>query len=140
MGFLNDDELLAKTISDNNNIPLSFITEALHNIPVLNNDIIQINLGITEEMEKTLPPDLFIIYMKPSQLMTMMHLYSVYRIQPVISTYSMLSMCGNVFANSYINKAISISFGCPDSRKYGDVYDNELVIGITYQLAKYLTA
>ena len=140
IGFDKDNEKLVKTISENSNIPESFINNALSDIPTLSCDVRNINLGMTREMEETHTPDLYIMYVQPSKITEMMHLYAQYKIQPSIPTYSLLSICGNVFANSYVNQLISISFGCLESRKNGGVDDNEVIVAVPYQYAKYLTA
>lgn len=138
IGFDKENQKLAQTISENNSIPVSFIIEALNNISILKDNVTQINLGITQGMEKLLPPDLFIMYVQPSIITKIMHLFSQYKIQPSIPIYSLLSICGNVFANCYNNKIPCISFGCPDSREYGGVKENEVIIGIPAKLVKYL--
>ncbi|MBA7548025.1 hypothetical protein ES705_40471 [subsurface metagenome] len=140
IGYDKDNYKLAKTISRKNGIPVSFITDALSNIPAFKDDVNHVNLGITEEMEEILPPDLFIMYVQPSKITEIMHLLAKQKIQPSIPDYSLLSICGNVFANCYINQLLSISFGCPESRKNGGVDDNEVIVGIPYPYAKYLTA
>jgi len=57
-------------------------------------------------------------------------------IRPFIASYSLLSICGNVFARGYNTSNICISFGCPESRKYGGVDMDEVVIGIPGEMAK----
>lgn len=138
IGFDRDDQELANFISVNTQIPAPFISNALKNIPVLNHGIIQINVGITQEIEELLPPDIFIMYVHPSKITEIMHLLARYEKQPSIPPYSLLSVCGNVFTNCYINQCVSISFGCPESRKNGGVENNEVIVGIPYQYAKYI--
>ena len=43
---------------------------------------------------------------------------------------SLTAMCGDVAVQTYLTKKICISFGCDDSREYGEVSDEELVVGI----------
>ena len=138
-GFDKDDQKLANIISNNNGISKSFVSKALSAIPSINSGIIHINLGIIDELEKKLPPELFIIYVQPSKITEIMHLLAKHGIQPSIPNFSLLSICGNVFANTYLNHQISISFGCPESRQHGGVEDNEVILGIPYKYAKYLT-
>ena len=140
IGFDKDDEKLVKTISSNNTIPESFVDDAISNISTLNLNVRHINLGMTSEMEEASPPDLYIMYVRPAKITEIMHLYAQYKIQPSIPTYSLLSICGNVFANSFDNQLISISFGCPESRKNGGVNDNEVIVAVPYKYAKFLTA
>jgi len=135
IGFENDDSQLAKTVSENNQIDLMFVANALNNIPKVHN-IKNINLGMTEYMEKETRPDLFILYLKPDKITSIMHSLAKRRIKPSIPAYSLLSVCGNVFANTYKNHVVSISFGCPESRKYGGIDNNEIVLGFKYDIAE----
>jgi uncharacterized protein (DUF169 family) len=43
-------------------------------------------------------------------------------------------ICGNVVVKSYIDQEISIFFGCPDSRKYGGIEKEQLVIGLLHKV------
>lgn len=135
MGFDKGDNKLAKAISENNNIPLNFILASLKKIPKLKNEPYNITLGITEEMEECIKPDVYIIYTQPVHSMKIIHECAKMKIQPVMSPYSLLSICGNVFVRSYQDKNITISFGCPESGKLGGVNKNEIIIGIPYKIA-----
>ncbi len=135
IGFDNNDRQLAQTITGNNKIPSSFIISALNSIPSLH-DISHINLGVPGYMKKELTPDLFILYVKPERITRIMHALGKGKIMPSIPPYSLLSVCGNVFANCYINQTVSISFGCPESRKYGGIEQDEIVIGLPFKTAK----
>lgn len=138
IGVDNDDQKLAAFISENTKITTSFILEAFKNIPMLNSRFSHFNLGITEDVEKLLPPDLFVAYVMPSTITRIMHVFAQQNIQVAIPPFSLLSVCGNVIANTYVNRMPSISFGCPESRKHGGVQDNEVVIGIPADMVKYL--
>jgi len=137
VGFEIDDRHLAKTITENNHIPVKFVMNALKIIPALQ-DIRHINLGLTEYMEKDTKTDLYIVYAQPGSVTSIMHTLAKHNIMPSIPPYSLLSVCGNVFANCYINRTVSISFGCPESRKSGGIEGNEVVLGIPYKAARYL--
>jgi len=103
-------------------------------------DVYNITLGITKEMEKFVQPDVFIIYTQPVNIMQIIHDCAKKEIQPVISPYSLLSICGNVFIRSYQDQNINISFGCPESRKFGGVDNEEIIIGIPYEMAFLINA
>jgi len=135
IGFDNDDIFLAQTISDNNKIPVQFILSALKEIPKLSG-INHINLGLTEKMEKEANPDLFIIYIKPSVVTSIMHKLAKIEVRLSILPYSLLSVCGNVFSNTVKNRTVSLSFGCPESRKFGGIGKDELVVGLPVEIAK----
>lgn len=131
MGFNNDETMLAQTIAENNKIPISFIVSAMKKIPVLQG-IRFINLGMPGFMESELIPDLFILYVQPSQITSIMHSLAKHKMMPSVPAFSLLSVCGNIFANCCKNKVISISFGCPESRKHGGIEKNEVVLGVPY--------
>lgn len=41
------------------------------------------------------------------------------------------SLCGDAFANPYINDGVNFTLGCSGSRNYADIKDNEMIIGIS---------
>jgi len=57
---------------------------------------------------------------------------------PEISKYTMMSVCGNVVTKSYMADVVSISFGCPESRKNGGISPEEVAVGIPFDLVKKL--
>lgn len=134
LGFDNNENKLTKTISENNNIPLQFIDRALHNIPRSHN-INHIILGMTEFMEQEKKPDLFIVYVKPHIITKILHALAKQSVIPSLPPYSLLSVCGNVFSNCHQNKNVSMSFGCPESRRHGGINKEEVVVGIPYAIA-----
>ena len=138
LGFNKDDVYLSNLISENNHFDLEFVTRALIEIPVIPYDIHHINLGITEDMEHFLHPDLFIMYIKPHLITRFMHIFAKKNIQIGILPYSLLSVCGNVFANTCNNHKVSLSFGCSESRESGGVSDDEIILGIPFDIAELL--
>lgn len=140
-GFRKDnDEDLSLHISESTGISVELVREMLDDTSVIKDQINNLALGITEEMEKTYKPDFFIIYTSPLRSMQLIHhLAKTSGIRPFIAPYSLLSICGNVFARGYNTGNVCISFGCPESRKYGGVDMDEVVIGIPGEMAKQLT-
>jgi uncharacterized protein (DUF169 family) len=43
---------------------------------------------------------------------------------------SVMAVCGNVAVKAYLTDRICLSFGCPDSRKYGAIGRDQLVVGL----------
>ncbi len=134
LGFDNDDSSLANIISKNNKIPLQFIKNALCEIPKLKN-IDNVYLGIDENMEKEIQPDLYIIYVQPGMVTKLIHTLAKIGIKPSVPPFSLLSVCGNVFSHCYKNNTVSLSFGCPESRKCGGIEKNEVVLGFSFEYA-----
>ncbi|MFO8235843.1 MAG: DUF169 domain-containing protein [Bacteroidales bacterium] len=134
LGIEEEDDELAKTISENTQIPVSYVREGLENIPVIQDPVYNVVFGIDEKMENELKPDVFIAYTSPENIMKFIHQAASLEIQPQIPPYSLHSICGNVFSRVFEDEVISISFGCPESRKYGGVNADEAIIGIPYDL------
>jgi uncharacterized protein (DUF169 family) len=42
------------------------------------------------------------------------------------------AVCGNVAVKAYVDKKVSLSFGCEDSRQYGGISRDRLIVGIPY--------
>jgi len=138
LGFDKADRALAEIINENNGIPIPFIRDALQFIPKLEG-IKRINLGLTDYFATRLKPDLYIVYALPAKVTALMHFLAKNNIKPTIRPFSLLSVCGNVFSNTLKNQAVSISFGCPESRKSGGVEENEVVIGMPAKVVKLVT-
>lgn len=45
-----------------------------------------------------------------------------------------MAVCGSAVVNSYVNHTISLSFGCPDSRQYGGIRPEQLVVAMPADL------
>jgi uncharacterized protein (DUF169 family) len=137
IGFQNNNGQLATKISDENNIPVKFISTALKKIPVLKG-ITHINLGLTECIENDTQPDLYIMYVEPFKITELMHKLSKMVLIPSVTPYTCLSVCGNVFANCYLNQKVTISFGCPESRESGGIGKDEIVVRLPFTVAENL--
>lgn len=133
IGFDKDDRQLAEIISDRNDIPNQFVDETLKDIPK-QTEIKNISLGITDYMEERIQPDLYIIYLQPANVTAVIHALAKHGINVSISPYSLLSVCGNVFSKTLQNEEVTVSFGCPESRKAGGIHHDEVVMGIPQKI------
>jgi len=82
------------------------------------------------------PPDLLVAYIQPQQFMRVLNVYHRIlgdKLKLELSGYA--AVCGNVAVNTYLHKKISLSFGCEDSRQYGGISRDRVVVGIPYALA-----
>lgn len=123
--FYRDDKKLAAQISEETNISHRFILNALNEIPVINNPVKNITLGSSEE------PDVIIAFAKPDKITQLILLYATYfEEKPLITPYFFMSVCGNIVAQTYNTGKICISFGCPESRKFGGILEDEVIVGI----------
>jgi len=75
-------------------------------------------------------PDMYIFYMTPKRFMEFLKVYQRTGNSLKVILSSLTAMCGDIAAQTFLTKRICISFGCDDSREYGDVADGELIVGI----------
>ena len=75
-------------------------------------------------------PDILIFYINPVRFMELLKIYQRTGNSLGVKLSSLTAMCGDVAVQTYLTKKICISFGCDDSREYGEVSDEELVVGI----------
>jgi len=135
------DDKICLHISENTGIPRIFVRKMVQNTPAIKISLNNVYLGITNEMEEKYIPDFFIVYTNPVKVMQLIHeLARNNQKRPFISSYSLLSICGNVFVRGYNSDNVCVSFGCPESIKYGGVAENEVIVGfpenITQELFK----
>ena len=45
-----------------------------------------------------------------------------------------MSVCGSAVVSSYVNHTVSLTFGCPDSRRYGGIGPEQLVLALPADL------
>jgi uncharacterized protein (DUF169 family) len=133
IGILKDDSLLVKQIRKESKIDYPVIQYALKNIPHFNEPLKNILMGMDENLEKEVQPDMFIVFLTPARIMNLMKEYALKVKQfPAIKPYIFLSICANVFVSTYQSQIMNISFGCPESRKYSGLSNQNLVAGIPY--------
>ena len=133
MGYNNNDIQLSGLIAENNGIPLLHVEESLMVIPRMDTEIFNVTMGMLNDMEKDVPPDMYIIYTKPEKVTKLMYQYARKNKKLSVPPVLFLSVCGNVFVNTFLNQTCSISFGCPESRVNGGINEDEVIVGIPYQ-------
>ncbi|MEE4177913.1 MAG: DUF169 domain-containing protein [Bacteroides sp.] len=139
MGLTMDERALVENIHQESGIDREFIWQAVKDIPRLEKPIENILLGIDSQMEKEIQPDMYIVFLQPAQAMELMKDYALKLKEfAVIKPCIFMSVCGNVFVNTIKSRVLSISFGCPDSRKYAGLTDDLLVAGIPHESCKKL--
>ena len=84
-------------------------------------------------------PDIFIFYMTPKRFMEFLKVYQRTGNNLKVKLSSITAMCGDVAAQTLLTEKICLSFGCDDSREYGEVADEELIVGIPKRAIELLT-
>lgn len=139
MGLLKSNCELITHLANESNMSKPMVSSALADILAFPEPIENVYLGIQPEMEEMIRPDLFILQIKPRETMDLIRLYSAKTNSfPIIKPYTFLSVCGNVLVGSLQQKQMSISFGCPESRRYGGIDDENVIVGIPYDLCNLL--
>ena len=126
----NSDEKLAQKLADKIGMTQNISLDLIKRVPVLNEEFSGVSLG------KDIDGDVYISYISPESAMKLVRCWQKITGNNLNTEISgIMSVCGNVAVKSYINKNISISFGCPDSREYGSIKEEQLVIGIPHNIA-----
>lgn len=129
----NNDTKLAKRLSQKTGMNQDVAYELIKSVPVLNENIVGISLGAN------IQGDVYISYASPESAMKLIRKWQKMTSQNLRADISgIMSVCGNVAVRSCLGQNISISFGCPDSREYGGIEKEQLVIGLPCNIASSL--
>lgn len=138
-GLSLSDEHLIKHISEESKISTSIVKMVLQDTPVFDQPVKNIFLGIQNQMEEEIRPDMFILQIKPKDVMELIKQYILKTSKfPIIKTHPFLSVCGGVLVSTIKQKLMSISFGCSDSRRFGGVDDSDVIVGLPFNICKQL--
>jgi len=80
-------------------------------------------------------PDVYVSYMLPETAMHIVRSWQrVFGENLPVCVSCVMAVCGSAVVNSYVNHAVSLSFGCPDSRRYGGIQPEQLVVAMPADL------
>jgi len=80
-------------------------------------------------------PDVYVSYVVPETAMRIVRTWQrIYGKSLPVKVSGIMSVCGSAVVNSYVNHTISLTFGCPDSRRYGGIGPEQLVIALPADL------
>lgn len=109
------------------NIPLKNAARIVKGLPSMEIAPIAIGLNGGET------PDLLVACLQPEQFMRFLNVYQrVFGEKLKVELSGFAAVCGNVAVNTYLHKKVSLSFGCEDSRQYGGISRDRLIVGIPY--------
>ncbi len=84
-------------------------------------------------------PDVIVSCLQPQQFMRLLEVYQgIFGKTLKVDLSACAAVCGNVAVKAYITKRIALSFGCEDSRQYGGISRDRLIVGIPYALSNKL--
>jgi uncharacterized protein (DUF169 family) len=100
--------------------------ELVGQVPVLADSYAGIRIGDCAD------PGVLVTYVRPEAAMRLIRLWETamgHSLHAEIS--SIMAVCGNAVVKAHVSHAISVSFGCPDSRQYGGIQPEELVVAVS---------
>jgi len=93
--------------------------------------------GVSVTIGSTNSPDMAISYAQPEAAMRLLRLWQQAKGTDLdMAASSVMSVCGSVVAKVHRTHRICLSFGCPDSRKYGAIGRDRLVIGLPIDMVR----
>ncbi|MBR0473108.1 MAG: DUF169 domain-containing protein [Methanosphaera sp.] len=107
-------------------------TDALPQIPPLKKA-----LGYAPLTDATFQPDVIVIYALPSQAFHVAQLFKTKLKTRFEANFNgTASLCADAVAYPYISGKSNMTLGCMGSRKFSDIKDEEMVIGLTFDEAQ----
>ncbi len=123
------DSQLLDSCQDKCKVSDKILKSLLSSIPRFKKPFSHIGLNTDDE------PDLMISCIAPQEMMRIIKVYNNRSGKNVeVSLNSMMGLCGNIAAKTYLEEKINISFGCLDSRKFADMRRDSLAVGIPRKL------
>lgn len=125
LGWNNGRETIAKTMAEKAGMDVDIARKVIENSPRMKAVADVVTVGTYKT------PDIVISYAQPEVAMKVIREWQALSggLLPM-HVSGFMSVCGAVAARSFCTGRICISFGCPDSREYGKIGRDRLVIGI----------
>ena len=119
------DDSLTLHLSEKTGINRDKARQLVGQVPVLGSSYAGIRVGGGTD------PDVLVTYVRPEAAMRLVRLWEIGAGHSLpVDISSIMAVCGNAVVKAHVTGAISISFGCPDSRQYGGVRPEEMVIAV----------
>jgi len=126
LGLLDDDLALARRISEKAGVPLDTLRKALAETPCLTTPITAVSLGPNHDQSEVV-----VGYVQPKEAMNLLRRWQVCFGQvPVVPLSSFLAICAWVVVRARKLDEICVSLGCLDSRQFGGIGSDTLVVGM----------
>jgi uncharacterized protein (DUF169 family) len=123
-GWQGEDPLIEHCV-EKGELSREMVKSMLPHMPRLDTPFEYIGLNTDGE------PDLILSGMKPKEVMDLLNLYHRRTGKHLnVALSSMMSVCGGIAVRTFIEKRISFSFGCMDSRKFAQIGGDRLIAGV----------
>jgi uncharacterized protein (DUF169 family) len=128
-----DEKSVVARLAEHAEIPMDIAAQVIKTIPQLDNGVVGLSLGRQEI------PDVIVSYTDPESTMRVIRDWQMENGKgPEVELTTFMAVCGNVMAAAYMKGQISLSLGCPTSRKHEIVERGTLVIGMPLKIAREL--
>jgi uncharacterized protein (DUF169 family) len=133
LGLQTDDDGLVRRMMRESGISRPLVYRAVREIPRLATPVSAIRLGRLET------PDVVIGYVRPDTVMRLVRRWQhVHGAGPLVRLSGFMAICGDVLVAAHILNSLRLSFGCRESRQYGDVRADRVVVGMPHLLLRLL--
>ncbi len=126
LGLVDDDLALAERMSQKAGVPFDTLRKALAETPCLTAPVTAISLAVGHDA-----PDVVVGYVRPNEAMSLLRRWQVvYGHAPAVPLSSFLAICAWVVVRAHKLDEICVSFGCLDSRQFGGIGGDTMVVGM----------
>ena len=134
LGWANrDDEAMAAAMAEKAGITPETARGLIFSTPSLRARPAAVTVGTCEE------PDVALSCAQPEAAMKLLRRWQVVSGKTLLAEVSsVMAVCGSVAVRAYLNGQVCLSFGCPDSRSYGAIGRDRLVMGLPASLVEKL--
>jgi uncharacterized protein (DUF169 family) len=121
----NRNETLVQHLSEKMGVSGDRARELVERVPVLAAPCAGVRVGDCTHA------DVLVTYVRPEAAMRLVRFWETATGRSLhVDISSIMAVCGNAVVKAYTSQSISISFGCPDSRQYGGIQPEEMVIAV----------
>lgn len=132
LGWANREDDIARTIADGTGVEPETALKLVKATP-------RLDIGNAVTVGGHTPPDVVVCYTQPEAAMRLVRQWQkVHGTELDTALSTVMSVCGGVVVKAYLTSRICMSFGCPDSREYGAIGRDRLVIGLPAHLVRTL--
>jgi uncharacterized protein (DUF169 family) len=126
LGLLDNDRALAQRMSEKAGVPFDTLRKALADTPCLTTPITAVSLG--PRLDQC---DVVVGYVQPKEAMSLLRRWHVrFGHLPVVPISSFLAICAWVIVRANKLDDVCVSLGCLDSRQFGGIGSDTLVVGM----------
>ncbi len=136
LGLDDDDDALVEQMTAKTSMNRGTLQKILGATPCLSAPPSAVGLG--KDLEE---PGVVVGYVRAEEAMRMLRQWQViFEKAPVVALSTFLAICAWVVVRAYKHDAICVSFGCFDSRLFGGVEYDTMVVGMPSSRARQLLA